>query len=89
MKKTYTPLIVGGLVLGGLYLWRKAKAERDPYRAMFEAAAKAPTVIEPGKRWRVLFKNESQAVMSSEQLQQAIKDKPHGGVLSYIDESQL
>jgi hypothetical protein len=87
MKKTYTPLIVGGLVIGGLYLWRKAKAERDPYRAMFAAAAKAPTVIEPSKVFVVSMTDGSTDEMTSAELQRAIDEKR--GVRSYVDKEQL
>jgi hypothetical protein len=87
MKKSYTPLIVGGLVVGGLILWRKAKAERDPYRAMFAAAAKAPTVIEPGKVFAVWMNDGSQDEMTSAELQRAIDSKK--GVTSYVVKEQL
>lgn len=87
MKRTYTPLIVGGLVIGGLILWRKAKAERDPYRAMFAAAAKAPTKVEPGKVWIVQMNDGSTDEMTSAELQRAIDAKR--GVASYVNKEQL
>lgn len=87
MKTRYTPLIVGGLVIGGLYLWRKAKAERDPYRAMFAAAARARTKVKPGRVYIVWMTDGSSEEMTSAELQRAIDAKR--GVRSYVDKEQL
>jgi hypothetical protein len=86
MKKTYTPLIVGGLVLGGLYLWRKAKAERDPFYQAFKGLYSGPTTIKPGRVWIVWLTDGSTKEMTSAELQEIVNT---GKVASYVDKEQL
>lgn len=86
MPRTYTPLIIGGLVIGGLILWQKAKAESDPYRAMFEAQAKAPTKIKPGRLWLVHMKDGTEEELTSAELTRFVNS---GRVASYVDKGQI
>lgn len=87
MKRTYTPLIVGGLVIGGLILWRKAKRERDPFYQAFKGLYGAPTKVEAGKVWIVSMRDGTSEEMTSAELQRAIDTKK--GVLSYVNIEQL
>lgn len=87
MKRKYKPLFIGGLIVGAYLLWKKAKAESDPYQVLFAAAAKAPTVVKPGRVYDVWMNDGTTQELTSAELQREIDTKK--GVLSYVEKEQL
>lgn len=86
MKKTYRPLLIGGLIVGAYFLWRKAKRESDPFYQAFKGLYEKPTTIKPGRLWIVSMTDGTTEELTSAELQRIVNT---GKVASYLDKEQL